>query len=149
MFTRLAIVNRGEPALRLIRAVRELNEQRGFGIRVIALHTQADRRALFVRAADEAVCLRDGTTAGGADIEHAELERVLRATRADAAWVGWGDAAQDAAFAELCERLGVLFIGPPPNALRALGDKVGARRLAEQCGVPVVFPERLVAGARH
>jgi acetyl/propionyl-CoA carboxylase alpha subunit/acetyl-CoA carboxylase carboxyltransferase component len=149
MFTRLAIVNRGEPALRLIRAVRELNEQRGFGIRVIALHTQADRRALFVRAADEALCLRDGTTAGGADIEHAELERVLRATRADAAWVGWGDAAQDAAFAELCERLGVLFIGPPPRALRALGDKVGARRLAEQCGVPVVFPERLVAGARH
>ena len=66
MFTRVAVVNRGEPAMRLIRAVRELNEQSGFGIHVIALHTEADRRARFVRAADESVCLRDVTTAGGA-----------------------------------------------------------------------------------
>jgi acetyl/propionyl-CoA carboxylase alpha subunit/acetyl-CoA carboxylase carboxyltransferase component len=149
MFTRVAIVNRGEPALRLIRAVRELNEQRGFGIRVIAVHTQADQRAPFVRAADEAVRLRDGASAGGAYTDDEELERVLRASRADAAWGGWGNAADAAALAELCERLGVLFIGPSAQALRMLGDKAAVKLLAEQCGVPVVLPERSVAGARR
>jgi len=123
--------------MRLTRAVRELNEQRGCGIRVIALHTRAERRALFVRAADEAVSLRDVTTAGGAYLDHAELERSIRASRADAVWVGWGFVAEDPAFAELCGRLGVLFIGPPPEAMRKLGDKIEARRLAEQSGVPV------------
>jgi acetyl/propionyl-CoA carboxylase alpha subunit/acetyl-CoA carboxylase carboxyltransferase component len=137
MFTRVAVVNRGEPAMRLTRAVRELNEQRGCGIRVIALHTQAERRALFVRAADEAVCLRDVTTAGGPYLDHAELERALRASRADAVWVGWGFVAEDPAFAELCERLGVVFIGPPPQAMRKLGDKIEAKLLAELSGVPV------------
>ena len=136
MFTRVAVVNRGEPAMRLIRAVRELNEQGGYGIRVIALHTEADRRARFVRAADESVCLRDVPTAGGAYVDHAELERALRATRADAAWVGWGFVAEDPAFAELCERLGVLFIGPPPQAMRTLADSFKAKLLAEQSGVP-------------
>ena len=62
VFKRIAVVNRGEPALRLIRAVRELNEEHGYGIRVIALHTEAERRAMFVRAADEAVVLRDAGT---------------------------------------------------------------------------------------
>ncbi|MGD0083769.1 MAG: biotin carboxylase N-terminal domain-containing protein [Acidimicrobiales bacterium] len=137
MFTRVLVVNRGEPAMRLTRAVRELNEQRGCGIRVIALHTRAERRALFVRAADEAVCLREVTTAGGAYLDHAELERALRASRADAVWVGWGFVAEDPAFAELCERLGVVFIGPPPEAMRKLGDKIEAKLLAEQSGVPV------------
>ena len=137
MFTRVAIVNRGEPAVRLIRAVRELNEQHDWGMRTIALHTPAERRALFVRAADEAVCLRDVPGAGGAYLDHAELERALRASGADAAWVGWGFVAEDPVFAELCERLGVLFIGPPPAAMRRLGDKIEAKLLAEQCGVPV------------
>ena len=137
MFTRVAVVNRGEPAIRLIRAVRELNEQRGSSIRVIALHTLAERGALFVRAADEAVCLRDVTTAGGAYLNHEELERALRASRADAVWVGWGFVAEDPAFAELCERLGLVFIGPPPQAMRTLGDKIEAKLLAERIGVPV------------
>jgi acetyl/propionyl-CoA carboxylase alpha subunit/acetyl-CoA carboxylase carboxyltransferase component len=137
MFTRVAIVNRGEPAIRLIRAVRELNELHGWGIRVIALHTQAERRALFVRAADEAVCLRDVAGPGGPYLDHSELERALLASRADAAWVGWGFVAEDPVFAELCARLGVLFIGPPPLAMRRLGDKIEAKLLAEQCGVPV------------
>ncbi len=137
MFSRVAVVNRGEPAIRLIRAVRELNEQHGWGIRVIALHTQAERRALFVRAADEAVCLRDVLGAGGAYLDHEELERALVDSRADAAWVGWGFVAEDPLFADLCERLGVLFIGPPPAAMRRLGDKIEAKLLAEECGVPV------------
>ncbi len=137
MFTRVSVVNRGEPAMRLIRAVRELNEERGCGIRVIALHTRAERRALFVRAADEAVCVRDVTTAGGAYLDHTELEWAVQASRADAVWVGWGFVAEDPAFAELCARLGVLFIGPPPEAMRRLGDKIEAKLLAEKSGVPV------------
>ena len=59
MFTRIAVVSRGEPAVRLTRAVRELNEEHGSGIKIIAFHTEAEQRALFVRAADESVCLRD------------------------------------------------------------------------------------------
>ena len=77
MFTRLAVVNRGEPAVRLIRAVRELNEERGFDITVIALHTEAEQRALFVRAADEAVCLRASSRASSPYLDHEELERAL------------------------------------------------------------------------
>ena len=155
MFTRVAVVNRGEPAMRLIQAVRELNEQDGLEIQVIALHTEADRRARFVRAADESVCLRDVTTVGGAYVDHAELERVLRASRADAAWVGWGFVAEDPAFAELCERMGVVFIGPPPQAIRTLADNNKARLLAEQSGFPTapwdpaVFVERPAADARR
>ncbi|MCY7366468.1 MAG: ATP-grasp domain-containing protein, partial [Frankiaceae bacterium] len=136
MFTRIAVVNRGEPALRLTRAVRELNEEHGYGIRVIALHTEAERRATFVRAADEAVVLSTGGS-GSPYLDHAELGRALGAARADAAWVGWGFVAEDPAFAELCASLGVVFIGPPPDAMRRLGDKVEAKLLAEQSGVPV------------
>ena len=136
MFKRIAVVNRGEPVLRLIRAVRELNEEHGHATRVIALHTEAERRATFVRAADESVTLRP-TGAGSPYLDHAELGRALRASRADAAWVGWGFVAEDPAFAELCATLGVVFIGPPPAAMRRLGDKVAAKLLAEESGVPV------------
>jgi biotin carboxylase len=137
MFARVAVVNRGEPAVRLVRAVRELNEEGGHGITVIALHTEAERRAMFVRLADEAVCLRDTGHASGPYTDHAELERALLAARADAVWVGWGFVAEDPAFAELCERLGLVFVGPPADAMRRLGDKIEAKLLAEQTGVPV------------
>jgi acetyl/propionyl-CoA carboxylase alpha subunit/acetyl-CoA carboxylase carboxyltransferase component len=151
MFTRVVVVNRGEPATRLTRAVRELNEQRGFGTKVIALHTRAERRALFVRTADEAVCLRDVTTPGGsAYLDHTELERALRASRADAVWVGWGFVAEDPAFAELCDRLGMAFIGPSAQAMRKLGDKIESKLLAEQAGIPVApWSDVLADGGRH
>ena len=136
MFRRLAVVNRGEPALRLIRAVRELNDEHGHGIRVIAMHTEAERRATFVRAADEAVVLRRSGDVNPY-LDHAELGRALGECRADAAWVGWGFVAEDPAFAELCASLGVVFVGPPPEAMRRLGDKVEAKQLAEATGVPV------------
>ncbi|GAA3168384.1 biotin carboxylase N-terminal domain-containing protein [Blastococcus jejuensis] len=136
MFSRIAVVNRGEPAMRLIRAVRELNAEHGHGIRVIALHTESERRATFVRAADEAVVLHE-TGAGNPYLDHEELGRALRTARADAAWVGWGFVAEDPAFAELCASLGVTFIGPPPAAMRLLGAKIEAKVLAEATGVPV------------
>jgi acetyl/propionyl-CoA carboxylase alpha subunit/acetyl-CoA carboxylase carboxyltransferase component len=122
--------------MRLIRAVRELNAEHGSGIRVIALHTEAERRATFVRAADDAVLLRE-TGAGSPYLDHEELARALRVARADAAWVGWGFVAEDPAFAELCASLGITFIGPPPEAMRLLGAKTEAKQLAEQTGVPV------------
>jgi len=137
MFTRIAVINRGEPAVRLIRAVRELNEEHGFGIKVIALHTEAEQRALFVRSADESVCLREVASADGPYLDHEELERALRVSRADAVWVGWGFVAEDPDFADLCQRLGLVFIGPPAGVMRQLCDRIEARLLAERTGVPV------------
>ena len=152
MFTRIAVVNRGEPAVRLIRAVRELNAEHGFGVRVLALHTAAERGALFVRSADDAVQIRDAGTAGSPYLDHAELARALQVGRADAAWVGWGFVAEDPVFAEMCARIGVTFIGPPPEAMRRLGDKVQAKLLAEATQVPVApwsgGPVETVAQAR-
>jgi acetyl/propionyl-CoA carboxylase alpha subunit/acetyl-CoA carboxylase carboxyltransferase component len=137
MFTRIAVVNRGEPAVRLIRAVRELNEEHGRGIKVIALHTEAEQRALFVRSADESVCLSDVAAPGSPYLDHEELERALRVSRADAVWVGWGFVAEDPDFADLCERLGLVLIGPSAGAMRQLCDRIEARHLAERTGVPV------------
>ncbi|MDQ1661869.1 MAG: hypothetical protein QOJ68_1849 [Blastococcus sp.] len=153
MFQRIAVVNRGEPAMRLIRAVRELNEEHGYGIRVIAMHTADERSATFVRAADEGVVLRD-TGTGIPYLDHAELGRALTDSRADAAWVGWGFVAEDPAFAELCASLGVTFIGPPPDAMRLLGAKIEAKVMAEQTGVPVAAwsggpVETVEDGLRH
>ena len=138
-FTRLAIVNRGEPAMRLIHAVRELNEQRRDPIVLIALFTEVERHALFVREADEAVCLGPGTggTHRSGYLDQGVLEEALVAVRADAAWVGWGFVAEDPAFADLCERLGIVFVGPDPAVLRLVGDTIAAKQLAEQCEIPV------------
>ena len=142
-FERLAIVNRGEAAMRLIHAVRELNAARETPIRTIALYTDPERGAMFAREADEAYRLgpamtvdEDGKRRSGY-LDHAALERALVATRADAAWVGWGFVAEDPAFAELCERLGVVFVGPDAAVMRQLGDKIEAKRLAEDAGVRV------------
>ncbi len=138
-FSRIAVVNRGEAAMRLIHAVRELGREQGRDLRTIALHTRAEERAMFVRAADEAVCLDpDGPTGAGSPyLDLAILERALREARADAAWVGWGFVAERPEFAELCERIGVVFIGPSGAVMRLLGDKIGAKLLAEQSEVPV------------
>lgn len=139
MFKRIAVVNRGEAAVRLIRAVRELNAERvgGEAITVVALHTEAERRAMFVRQADEAVTLRRSTTAASPYLDHAELARALREARADAIWVGWGFVAEDPGFAEMIRSMDITFIGPSPEAMRLLGDKVEAKLLAEKVGVPV------------
>ena len=136
MFERIAIVNRGEAAVRLIKAVRELNAEYDYNIRTVALHTEAERRALFVRQADEAVVL-DKPASGSAYLDYGVLERALVASKADAVWVGWGFVAEDPGFAELCGKLGITFIGPSPDAMRLLGDKVEAKLLAEKVGVPV------------
>ncbi|HWE12507.1 MAG TPA: carboxyl transferase domain-containing protein [Solirubrobacteraceae bacterium] len=139
-FRRLAIVNRGEAAMRAIRAVRELNWERPDPITIIALYTDPDRHALFVRQADERQCLGPATDAdgrAGGYLDYAALERALTKSRADCAWVGWGFVAEHPGFAELCARLGIVFVGPDADVMRALGDKIEGKRLAERAGVPV------------
>ncbi|MGA4506818.1 carboxyl transferase domain-containing protein [Propionibacteriaceae bacterium G1746] len=137
--TRIAIVNRGEAALRLIHAVRDLNSRREWTgeppLTTIALYTDVDATATFVREADEAYEL--GAAADRPYLDLARLEQALVETRADGAWVGWGFVAEDPNFADLCTRLGVTFIGPSADAMRQLGDKIGSKLLAEQAGVPV------------
>jgi acetyl/propionyl-CoA carboxylase alpha subunit/acetyl-CoA carboxylase carboxyltransferase component len=154
-FERVAIVNRGEAAMRFINAVREFNQERGTRIRTIALYTDPDRRAMFVREADEAFGLGPATVVDPRDgertssyLDYRRLEAALAATKADAVWTGWGFVSEHAGFAELCERLGIVFIGPPPDAMRRLSDKISAKKLAEDARVPVVpWSGRAVGGA--
>ena len=135
MFRRVAIVNRGEAAMRFIHAVRELNAAGGEQVETVALYTDAESSAKFVREADLGYPI--GPASARPYLDYAVLERALRETGADAAWVGWGFVAEHPEFAELCERLGVTFIGPSAAAMRALGDKIGSKLLAEKVGVPV------------
>ncbi|MFJ7214932.1 biotin carboxylase N-terminal domain-containing protein [Amycolatopsis sp. NPDC098790] len=135
MFNRVAIVNRGEAAMRLIHAVRDLSAETGTKIETVALYTDADRTATFVREADLAYDL--GPASARPYLDLAKLEQALVETKADAAWVGWGFVAEDPAFAELCEKVGITFVGPSADAMRKLGDKIGAKLIAEEVGVPV------------
>src|SRR5215475_13385805 len=121
--------------MRLIRAIGELNAEGRPRIETVALYTDADAAARFVREADLSHYL--GPAAARPYLDLAVLERALVETGADAAWVGWGFVAEDPAFAELCEALGVTFIGPDPEAMRKLGDKISAKLIAEEVGVPV------------
>ena len=146
--------------MRVIHAVRELNHQREERITLIALYTEAERDAMFVRDADEAVCVGPTTiqTESGARrsgyLDLVALERALKTARADAAWVGWGFVAEQPEFAELCERIGIVFVGPQPGVMRLVGDKIAAKRLAEEAGVPLApwsagAVEELVTDARR
>jgi len=143
-FARIAIVNRGESAMRLIHAVREFNREHDLDIKTIALYTEPERRAMFVREASEAVSLggasfvdqRDGQRKN-AYLNYDALEKALLASKADAAWVGWGFVAEHPEFADLCERLGINFVGPDGDCMRRLGDKISSKKMAEQVGVPV------------
>ncbi|MFI6452600.1 carboxyl transferase domain-containing protein [Streptosporangium amethystogenes] len=135
MFSRVAIVNRGEAAMRLIHAVRDIAAESGTRVETVALHTDVDRTATFVREADLSYDLGPASARPYLDLK--VLERALVETGADAAWVGWGFVAEDPAFAELCEKVGVTFVGPSAEAMRKLGDKIGAKLIAEEVGVPV------------
>jgi acetyl/propionyl-CoA carboxylase alpha subunit/acetyl-CoA carboxylase carboxyltransferase component len=135
VFSRVAIVNRGEAAMRLIHAVRDLSAETGERVETVALYTDADRTSTFVREADLAYSL--GPAAARPYLNYEVLERALVETGADAAWVGWGFVAEDPAFAEVCDKIGVTFIGPSAEAMRKLGDKIGAKLIAEEVGVPV------------
>ncbi|MDJ0751662.1 MAG: carboxyl transferase domain-containing protein [Woeseiaceae bacterium] len=144
-FQRIAIVNRGEAAMRLIHAVREYNIEHDAGLTTIALYTDPERRAMFVREADEAYCLGPALFVDEKDgqrkvayLNYPAIEEALVETRADAVWVGWGFVSEHPAFVDLCEKkLGLTFIGPDGDCMRLLGDKITSKQMAEKAGVPV------------
>ncbi|HZQ96020.1 MAG TPA: biotin carboxylase N-terminal domain-containing protein, partial [Candidatus Sulfotelmatobacter sp.] len=143
-FQRVVIVNRGEAAMRFIHAAREFNQEHGTSLRSIALFTDCERHAMFVREADEAVCLGATRVLDPATqqckssyVDYGCLQRALVAARADAVWVGWGFVAEQAAFADLCRQMSIVFIGPDGDIMRRVGDKIASKLLAEQANVPV------------
>ncbi len=121
--------------MRLIHAVRDIAAETGARIETVALYTDVDRTAMFVPEADIAYSLGSASARPYLDLK--VLKGALVKTGADAAWVGWGFVAEDPAFAELCQEVGVTFIGPSAEAMRELGDKIGAKLIAEKAGVPV------------
>ncbi|HVZ31474.1 MAG TPA: biotin carboxylase N-terminal domain-containing protein, partial [Polyangiaceae bacterium] len=135
---RLAIANRGEAAMRCIRAVKSLGALESSGIQVIALYTDVDRAAPFVRHADVAIRLpTNGGTAVSAYLNHDLLIEKLTQAGADAVWPGWGFVSEDPKFVARVLAAGMRFLGPPPHVMQELGDKISAKHLAERADVPV------------
>ena len=142
---RVAIINRGEPAMRFIRGVRDYNRTHQTRIRSVVFFTAPDRRARFVQEADEAfglgpatfIDLRDGLRKP-AYLDMALLERALTLSGVDSLWPGWGFASERPELVGLCHRLGLIFIGPGSATMRKLGDKISAKLLAEELGIPVI-----------
>ena len=131
MFSKILIANRGEIACRIVRACREL------GIRAAAVHSEADREALHVRLADEAHPIGPASPAES----YLNVERIVGAAihcGADAVHPGYGFLSEQAPFAEACSEIGLVFIGPAPETLRAAGDKIASRAAAGEAGVPII-----------
>jgi len=131
VFNKVLIANRGEIALRIVRACHEL------GIKTVAVYSEADRESLHVRFSDEDVCIGP---AAGKD-SYLNVPRIIAAaeiTGADAIHPGYGFLAENAEFSEICTRSGITFIGPTPDQIRAMGDKATARRTMMEVGVPTV-----------
>src|SRR5688572_14952982 len=148
MFKTVLIANRGEIALRVIRACHEL------GVKAVAVYSEADRESLHVRFADEEVCIGPAP----ARESYLNIPRLIAAaeiTGAEAIHPGYGFLAENAEFSEICARSGIVFIGPNPAQIRAMGDKATARRTMIEHGVPTVpgtpdvvkDPEEAIAAA--
>jgi len=130
MFSKILIANRGEIALRVIRAARELN------IQTVAVYSEVDRDSLHVRFADEAVCIGPAASLDS----YLNIPAIIAAaeiTDVEAIHPGYGFLAENAHFAEICESCNITFIGPDPASIRAMGDKVVAKETMQKSGVPI------------
>ena len=131
MFNKILIANRGEIALRVIRTCKEM------GIGTVAVYSTADRDSLHVRFADEAVCIGPPLSAES----YLSIPRVMAAveiTNADAIHPGYGFLSENADFAEVCAEYGIKFIGPSPEQIRKMGDKITAKKTMMAAGVPCI-----------
>ncbi len=131
MFDKILIANRGEIAVRIIRACKEL------GIRTVAVYSMADADSLHVQLADEAICIGEAPSKDS----YLKIDRLISAAEVgdvEAIHPGYGFLSENAHFAEVCEQCNIKFIGPPSAAIRAMGDKVAARETMRKAGVPIV-----------
>src|SRR5512137_2974467 len=131
MFKKILIANRGEIALRIIRTCREM------GIRTVAVYSTADKDSLHVKFADEAVCIGKPQSSDS----YLNMPRIIAAaeiTNADAIHPGYGFLAENALFSEVCDQNGLKFIGPTPDQIKAMGDKITAKETMIKAGVPVI-----------
>ncbi|MBQ8171843.1 MAG: acetyl-CoA carboxylase biotin carboxylase subunit [Oscillospiraceae bacterium] len=131
MFNKILIANRGEIAIRIMRACREL------GIKTVAVYSTADRSALHAQIADEAVCIGPAATKDSY-LNTKALLAACELTHAEAIHPGFGFLSENANFARLCEKCGIKFIGPSPEVMDAMGDKANAKKTMVSAGVPVV-----------
>jgi acetyl-CoA carboxylase biotin carboxylase subunit len=141
LFSKVLIANRGEIAMRIIRACRML------GIRTVAIHSVADAGALHVRFADEAICVGPAEAAKS----YLNIPQIIAAaeiTGADAIHPGYGFLSENAKFAEVCKKCRLAFIGPTPEAMRTWGDKVSARAVATRYGLPLLPGTGVLADAK-
>ena len=149
MFKKVLIANRGEIALRIIRALRELR------IKSVAVYSQADKDALHVKFADEAVCIGPPQST----LSYLNIPAIISAaevTAADAVHPGYGFLAENAEFAEVCQKCGLTWIGPQPEVMSLMGDKIRAREAMEKANVPILpgtgvlnSEEELIESARR
>jgi acetyl-CoA carboxylase biotin carboxylase subunit len=131
MFEKILIANRGEIAVRIIRACKEL------GVRTVAVYSRADAESLHVQLADEAICIGEAPSKES----YLKIDRIISAAEVgdvEAIHPGYGFLSENAHFAEVCENCNIKFIGPSSNSIRAMGDKVAAREAMKKAGVPVV-----------
>jgi acetyl-CoA carboxylase biotin carboxylase subunit len=131
MFSKVLIANRGEIAVRIIRACREM------GIKTVAVYSQADAESLHVLLADEAVCIGPGP-AKESYLNIANIVSAAAITGAEAIHPGYGFLAENSSFAEVCAQVKIKFIGPPPSVIDAMGNKASARDMMRAANVPII-----------